>query len=144
LTFSPSGPELVLEGRGKLDQAALLGAVLIALPRLHLAEGQPDVAPASSSLETSLRAARSSGLLECAKKLNRVCVRPRAGAELERFRALIHEHGATDAVVTNQVVTLLRRTRHTERLLLDAFGFGSAWQASEEREPELVVSSQAN
>lgn len=140
LAFTASGPELVLEGRGKLDQAALLGAVLIALPRLHLAEGQqPDVAPASSTLETSLRAARSSGLLACAKKLNRVCVRPRAGEELERFRSLFHQHGSTDdAVVANQVVTLLRRTRTAERLMLDALGFGSSWQAAEDSEREAV------
>jgi hypothetical protein len=69
-------------------------------------------------------------LLECARKLNRVCVRPRAHAELERFRAVIQGHGANgDAVVQNQVVTLLRRNRAADRVMLDALGFGGYWKA---------------
>lgn len=126
LAFTPSGVELVLEGRGKLDQAALLGAVLIALPNLQAAGEQlvPTEAP-NSSLHASLKAASSPELLECARKLNRVCVRPRAHAELERFRAVIQRSGVgNDAIVSNHVVTLLHRTRAADSVILDALGFG--------------------
>jgi len=124
LAFTPSGVELVLEGRGKLDQAALLGAVLIALPNLQGEQPVPAEAP-STSLHASLKAASSPELLECARKLNRVCVRPRAHAELERFRAVIQRSGVgNDAIVSNHVVTLLHRTRATDGVILDALGFG--------------------
>ncbi|HEY6722807.1 MAG TPA: hypothetical protein VI197_02215, partial [Polyangiaceae bacterium] len=126
LAFTPGGVELVLEGRGKLDQAALLGAVLIALPHLQSPGEEPAAAePTSASLHASLKAAISPELLECARKLNRVCVRPRAHAELERFRAVIQRHGvANDAIVSNHVVTLIHRNRAADRVMLDALGFG--------------------
>lgn len=125
LAFTPSGVELVLEGRGKLEQAALLGAVLIALP--HLQSSPEDSAPTEApgnSLHASLRAASSPELLACARKLNRICVRPRAHAELERFRTVIQQYGVdNDAIVSNHVVTLVHRNRAADQVLLDAFGF---------------------
>ncbi|HEU5073005.1 MAG TPA: pentapeptide repeat-containing protein [Polyangiaceae bacterium] len=126
LAFTPSGVELVLEGRGSLDQAALLGAVLIALPNLQAAGEPPVPAEAPSpSLHASLAAASSPELLECARKLSRVSVRPRAHAELERFRTVLQRHGVdNDAVVSNQVVTLVHRSRAADRVMLDALGFG--------------------
>ena len=149
LAFTPSGVELVLEGRGKLDQAALLGAVLIALPNLQSTGEAPVPAePPSSSLHASLKAAASSPeLLECARKLNRVCVRPRAHAELERFRAVIQRYGVdNDAIVSNHVVTLVHRNRAADRVMLDALGFGgySKVLADPEHDPlsEAIASSQ--
>lgn len=139
LAFTPSGVELVLEGRGKLDQAALLGAVLIALPNLQSNAEQPlPVEAPSTSLHASLQAARSPALVECARKLNRVCVRPRAQAELERFRTVIQRHGVdNDAIVSNHVVTLVHRNRAADRVMLDALGFGgySNVLADPERDP---------
>lgn len=119
LAFTTEGIELVLEGRGKLEQAALLAAVLFALPVFQ--DGVTGLA-ARNGLEQSLTG--SPELLACAKKLDRVSVRPRARAEFERFQSLLRHYGADDAaVVTNQVVTLVRRTPEAERALLDALGF---------------------
>src|SRR6187402_974062 len=147
LAFSQGGVELVLEGRGKLDQAALLGAVFIALPHLQASDEHP-VEPPSNSLHASLRAASSPELLECARKLNRVCVRPRADAELERFQAVVQRHGdMNDAVVENQVMTLLRRNRAADRVMLDALGFGGYSKAlgdsGQDPMSEAVASSQS-
>lgn len=148
LAFTPSGVELVLEGRGKLDQAALLGAVLIALPNLQSVGEEPvPVEAPSTSLHASLKAASSPELLECARKLNRVCVRPRAHAELERFRAVIERYGVdNDAIVSNHVVTLIHRNRAADRVMLDALGFGgySKTLAEPGHDPlsEVIASSQ--